>query len=630
MRISASGLLKFWTAGSSTMKNLQILGTHPQKYSDCKVKTYDFKRPDKFSKDQIRTVSIMHETFARLSSPSLSAKLRNNVQMHVASVDQLTYEEFIRSIPNPTTIAIINMNPLKGSAVIEIDPPVTFSIIDRLLGGQGEPIKLQRDLTHIEHIVIENIITAMLGNLREAWAPVIDIQPALGQIETNPQFAQIVPPAEMIVLVSFEIKITNTAGMVNLCFPYLTIEPIIPRLSAQYWYSSIRKKPGQIPAIKAASLKINSELYVEAEKLSLHDLVNIKKNQMILLPDFHKGIAFLSSGGNTVLNLKKAEKRQIFSVIDDKDSADKVEMFIQTNNLPYKGESPAMEKLMEEPLAKITNMITSTTEKINNRIMEINKKQDELADQLFFQSPEKDIPPENINIVNQNRPFGFIHYPDIDNIYLIICMEHPQTIALILSYTDPKVSSSILAKLPSELQIDVARRIAVMDRVNPEILEGVEVFVAKKLKTIGYYKDKTAGGVESVIGILNLTSREVERNIIDGLEKNNPELAEEIKKRLFVFEDTVLLSGTTIKTILKQSERQDLLYALKGVEDRIKEHFYKNMSGSEIKEFKDSLDKLGPVRLMDIEAAQQRILQKIRIMEENGDIIVARPDELVE
>ena len=206
-----------------------------------KIKIYDFKRPDKFSKDQIRTVSIMHETFARLTTTSLSAKLRSLVHVHVASVDQLTYEEFIRSIPNPTTLAVVDMDPLKGSAILEIDPAITFSIIDRLFGGQGEGAKFSRELTDIEQSVMEGIIVRVLGNLRESWSTVIDLRPRLGGIETNPQFAGIVPPSEMVVLVTLETKVGEVEGMMNLCIPYLTIEPIISKLSGQYWYSSARR-----------------------------------------------------------------------------------------------------------------------------------------------------------------------------------------------------------------------------------------------------------------------------------------------------------------------------------------------------------------------------------------------------
>ncbi len=206
-----------------------------------KVKIYDFRRPDKFSKDQIRTLQMMHETFARLTTTALSAQLRALVSVHVASVDQLTYEEFIRSIPNPTTLAVVNMDPLKGSAVLEIDPSITFTIIDKLFGGRGEATKISRELTDIEQSVMEGIIVRILGNLREAWSNVIDLRPRLGNIETNPQFAQIVPPNDMVVLITLETKIGEVEGMTNLCIPYITIEPVISKLSAQYWYSSIRK-----------------------------------------------------------------------------------------------------------------------------------------------------------------------------------------------------------------------------------------------------------------------------------------------------------------------------------------------------------------------------------------------------
>jgi len=206
-----------------------------------KVKIYDFRRPDKFSKDHIRTLQMMHETFARLTTTALSAQLRALVSVHVASVDQLTYEEFIRSIPNPTTLAVINMDPLKGSAVFEIDPSITFTIIDKLFGGLGEASKISRELTDIELSVMEGIIVRILGNLREAWSNVIDLRPRLGNIETNPQFAQIVPPNDMVVLITLETKVGDVEGMTNLCIPYISIEPIISKLSAQYMYSSIRK-----------------------------------------------------------------------------------------------------------------------------------------------------------------------------------------------------------------------------------------------------------------------------------------------------------------------------------------------------------------------------------------------------
>jgi len=205
-----------------------------------KIKIYDFRRPDKFSKEQIRTISIMHETFARLTTTTLSTQLRSMVHVHVASVDQLTYEEFIRSIPTPTTLAIINLDPLRGNAILEIDPAITFSIIDRICGGRGEGNKCQHEMTDIEQSLMEGIIIRLLADVREAWTTVIDLRPRLGQIDTNPQFAQIVPPTEMVVLVTLETKVGDVEGLMNICIPYIAIESIMGKLSATYWYHGNR------------------------------------------------------------------------------------------------------------------------------------------------------------------------------------------------------------------------------------------------------------------------------------------------------------------------------------------------------------------------------------------------------
>ncbi len=267
-----------------------------------KIKIYDFKRPDKFSKEQIRTVSIMHETFARLTTTALSAQLRSMVHVHVASVDQLTYEEFIRSIPNPTTLGIINMDPLKGSSVLEIDPAVTFTIIDRLFGGKGEGAKVSRDLSDIEQSVMEGIIVRILGNLREAWSQVIDLRPRLGQIETNPQFAQIVPPTEMVVLVTLETKVGEVEGMMNFCIPYLTIEPIISKLSAQYMYSSVRSGATtenlNILKDRISTIDVPVVAEVGSMNLTVREVLLLRNGDVIRLPNVRVGDAMVLKVGN--------------------------------------------------------------------------------------------------------------------------------------------------------------------------------------------------------------------------------------------------------------------------------------------------------------------------------------------
>ena len=263
-----------------------------------KIKIYDFKRPDKFSKEQLRTVSNMHETFARLTTTSLSAQLRSLVHVHVASVDQLTYEEFIRSIPTPTTLAVVNMDPLKGNAVLEIDPAITFCMIDRLFGGRGvTATNKNRDLTDIEQSVMEGIIVRILANMREAWTQVIDLRPRLGQIETNPQFAQIVPPSEMVVLITLETKVGDEEGMMNFCIPYLTIE-----LSSQFWFSSVRRSSTTqyLGTLKEKLASVDMEVVAEVGTINLpvRDVLALKVGDVVRLSNTKVGEPFTLSVGN--------------------------------------------------------------------------------------------------------------------------------------------------------------------------------------------------------------------------------------------------------------------------------------------------------------------------------------------
>lgn len=273
--------------GGSELQFDGVSSDRPEK-DHSKTKPYDFKRPDKFSKDQMRTLQMIHETFARMVTTSLSAQLRAAAAVHVSSVDQLTYEEFIRSIPSPTTLAIINMDPLRGSAVYEIDPSISFSIIDRLFGGKGEqPKNINRELTDIERSVMESVIVRMLGNLRESWSTLIDLRPRLGNIETNPQFAQIVPPNDMVVLVSFETKISESEGMMNFCIPYITIEPIVNKLSAQYWYSSIQKAQSEenkeIIQQRLETVLLPIKCEVGEIEISIGDVLNLSEGDIVRL-----------------------------------------------------------------------------------------------------------------------------------------------------------------------------------------------------------------------------------------------------------------------------------------------------------------------------------------------------------
>jgi len=242
-----------------------------------------------------------------------------------------------------------------------------------------------------------------------------------------------------------------------------------------------------------------------------------------------------------------------------------------------------------------------------------------------------------IDIINrltsslQVRPFDFIRRTDPAHLLNFIQQEHPQTIALILAYLEPNKASIILQNLPHEVQSDVARRIATMDRTSPEVLREVERVLEKKLSSLSSEDYTAAGGVESIVEILNLVDRASEKQIIEALEDEDPELAEEIKKRMFVFEDIVMLDDRAIQKVMREVDSQELAKALKSVDNEVQDKIFKNMSKRAASMLKEDMEYMGPVRLKDVEEAQQKIVSIIRHLEDTGEIVVARAgeDELV-
>lgn len=224
----------------------------------------------------------------------------------------------------------------------------------------------------------------------------------------------------------------------------------------------------------------------------------------------------------------------------------------------------------------------------------------------------------------QVRPFDFARKADPSQILNFIQNEHPQTIALILSYLESVQAGQILSELPQEVQADVAKRIALMDSTAPEIVNEVESILEQKLSATVTQDYTEAGGIEAVVEVLNSVDRSTERTILDSLEIQDPELAEEIKKRMFVFEDIVTLDNRSIQRVIRDVENEDLQLSLKIASDEVKEVVFKNMSSRMAENFKEEMEFMGPVRLRDIEEAQTRIVAVIRRLEEAGEIVVAR------
>ena len=206
------------------------------------VVAYDFKHPNRISKDQIRTLENIHDSFAGHLGSSLSTIQRAMVDVELVSVDQITYSEFIMSLLNPSCTYTISMDPLEGACIIDFSPPVCFLFIDRMFGGMGKPAETDRELTGIEKSVMNRIATKVFTELELAWEQIIGLNMKQVGFETNPQFLQIIPPGETVIVISFNLKMLGSSGLVTICYPYVTLEPIVDKLSVQHWADATKQR----------------------------------------------------------------------------------------------------------------------------------------------------------------------------------------------------------------------------------------------------------------------------------------------------------------------------------------------------------------------------------------------------
>ncbi|AEB75770.1 flagellar motor switch protein FliM [Clostridium botulinum] len=201
-----------------------------------KVKPYDFRSPQKFSKDHIRTLELIHDNFARIISNYLTAQVRTNVKIKIETVQQITYEEFIHSVPNPTILTIFKMPPLSGSILFETNPQFAYQIIDVLLGGPGVGQYKTREFTDIDKNIIKQINKGLIANLKLAWEDVIQVEPEIEGLETNPALNQTLAPNEPVALITFSVEMGGNSTFINICIPYLSIEKVLDKLVVQYWF----------------------------------------------------------------------------------------------------------------------------------------------------------------------------------------------------------------------------------------------------------------------------------------------------------------------------------------------------------------------------------------------------------
>ncbi|NTW85176.1 MAG: flagellar motor switch protein FliM [Holophagaceae bacterium] len=251
-----------------------------------KVSLYNFRRPDRVSREQMRSLHFMHDRFARNFSSSLSAYLRTITEVNLVSVEQLSYQEFLLSVPDPTCFNAISIKPLEGALALEVNPTLVFPIIDKMLGGPGEPLKQLRTMTDIEQSIFDGILKLLLEDIRESWRGIVDLDFRIQARETSPQLIQIVAPNEVVLLVVFEVKMGPVSGMINLAIPSIILEPISSKFDQEMFTGYKKSSSFEEARLLMASLKkcsMEAAAEIHGTSLSLEEVLQLKAGDLIPL-----------------------------------------------------------------------------------------------------------------------------------------------------------------------------------------------------------------------------------------------------------------------------------------------------------------------------------------------------------
>ena len=251
------------------------------------VKDYNFARPAKFSKEHLRTLEIIFEHFGRLLATNLPAYLRKSVSVDVVNSEVVIYSEFSNALSNPVLLGVVGMDPLMGNVIMEMASNLGFAIVDRLLGGVGNSLEKERDFSEIELSILERVFTICVNLLHEPWENVVEITPRLNRIETNSQFAQIISPSETIAIVTINLKIGDVEGLMNICLPYTTLEPVMDKLNTKYWFSTMKEKDSNSYEAAIENIIDNALIPMKAvlgtSKINVQDFVNLQLGDVIRL-----------------------------------------------------------------------------------------------------------------------------------------------------------------------------------------------------------------------------------------------------------------------------------------------------------------------------------------------------------
>jgi len=318
------------------------------------VTLYDFKRPNRVSKEQLRAFRGVHDKMARSLASQISSIMRSIVEIQLHSVDQMTYGEFLMSLPNPTSFNVFSVKPLEGSGVIEINPSIAFPMLDRLLGGKGEPFDASREFSDIELSLFETILRVMMSTLKEAWGPVMEIYPTVESKESSPNVVQIVAQNEIVVMVVMEIIIGHSSGMMNICYPVISLEPILPKLASRDLMlneTSSKKSRNAELQVLLGGAKVTLEANLGEADLSLENILELEVGDILRLSNAADDIVTVAVDGKERFKGKIGLRRYRKSI--------KITEIIETEKDAVKRALEQLEMMRHEKISGVKDIINN-------------------------------------------------------------------------------------------------------------------------------------------------------------------------------------------------------------------------------------------------------------------------------
>ena len=566
-----------------------------------KVKRYDFTRPDKFSKEQIRTFSMTNETFARQLAPVLARNIGTPVDAELAVVDQETYREFVTRLDTYSTFAPIGLDPLRGPALLQVEPRLSRLLIDTACGrpsplSVAAPIE-DRPATELEALALDHVLGSFVPALREAWQPVLDLHPSIKAIHSESKYLQLVPPSEMVISLRIDINSDGVASAINMCVPYITIEPIVPRLSVMYFFGKLRHG-SETPQVAegANGLEVPCELCIPLDDTKLSRLAAIINGDSLPIPPVAAQKPTLHAGGVAVARL----------------NAESVALTDSHLRLPV------LERRPDAAAARGTNEHAGGSDKNGEELKTI------IAGLSDLRRAVEDLRVEGHAALSED--VDSVAAPRVpEDLALMLAKESPSVIAFVLAAIPPDDAARTLSNLAPELRdrtVVAMNEISAGDRALHGRLLG---FLARRARS--RQESTVSGGPKAIAEVLNHVPRNVEIAVMERFQREDKPLFESIAQLMFVFEDFVLLDSSAIQKLAERVAPEEWAIALKGVPQNVSKHVYSSFSEDQAAAVEAVEQTLGPVRRSEVEATQREIIEELRQLEEAGEVKIAREDD---